>query len=804
MMRWLLLLLISVLAVQADETVFRRALVLPRTEAPGRGMFHVDPIEESIVRGQWRPPTLSAAVPFEKTNLLWRAAGAGPDDVFTNRELEGGYLDYQFNSESDEVRLLAAAGQDVVYVNGEARPGDPYSNGILELPVLLHRGANDFLFKVGRGRLKASLLEPPRPISLYQRDVTLPDIVRGDKSPQLAAVVIVNCTTNFLRRLSLRARLEGADAQENIVPSVPPLSVRKIGFLFQPRWTDRTNRLRLELRLLTPEGRQLDQASLGVALKRQTEHYNLTFRSDIDGSVQYFAVAPATPLPGEKARALFFSTHGASVEATSQAAAYQSKTWGTVVAPTNRRPYGFDWEEWGERDALEVLNLALTKFNIDPQAVYLTGHSMGGHGAWHLGVTYPDRFAAVAPSAGWISFWSYGGIERAAHPDPVQQMLQRASNPGDTLGLISNCLHFGVYILHGAEDENVPVSEARTMRDRLSQFHHDWLYHEQPGAGHWWGNQCVDWPPIFDLFARHRIPGDDEVYDLNFTTMNPGESSSSHWLAIEEQQHPLEKSVVTAHYDVAQHAFSIATENVARLQLRPGKIAPQGVARVTLDGQSLGTTHGDMAWFERDGDAWKAGAAPAPNRKGPRRYGPFKMAFDHRMVFVYATHGSPDENAWAASKCRFDAETWWYRGNGAVDVVPDRDFDASKETDRGVVLYGNADNNTAWPALLADSPVQVHEGLVQIGSHAYAGDDLACLFCRPRPGSDRACVAVVGGAGLVGLRLTTRAPYFIAGVTFPDCMVYGPGTLSNGTEGVRAAGFFGMDWGVQTGDFAWR
>jgi len=26
-----------------------------------------------------------------------------------------------------------------------------------------------------------------------------------------------------------------------------------------------------------------------------------------------------------------------------------------LVAPTNRRPYGYDWEDWGRADALEVL-----------------------------------------------------------------------------------------------------------------------------------------------------------------------------------------------------------------------------------------------------------------------------------------------------------------------------------------------------------------------------------------------------------------------------------------------------------------
>jgi hypothetical protein len=120
-----------------------------------------------------------------------------------------------------------------------------------------------------------------------------------------------------------------------------------------------------------------------------------------------------------------------------------------------------------------------------------------------------------------------------------------------------------------------------------------------------------------------------------------------------------------------------------------------------------------------------------------------------------------------------------------------------------VILYGNADNNAAWPLLLQESPVQARRSGITVGGRELKGDDLAVLFCRPRPDSDRACVAVVGGTGIVGLRLTDRVPYFMSGVEFPDCTVFGTDTLKNGPEGVRVTGFFGNDWSIERGDFAW-
>ena len=794
------------------ESTLREGLILKANGRMARTPFHVDAVEEMIVKGEWAPPIAGQALTTSNgANRVWKPVTAPADGVFTNRELEGGYLYVPVESERDEVKLLHAAGQEVVYVNGEPRPGDPYSNGILDLPVELHAGTNDVLFRVNRGKLKASLATPARPIMLYLGDPTVPDIVHGDNKEAWGAIVVINCTTNFLHGLSLQASLAGHGSTDSPLASIPPLSLRKVGFRFKPHWNDKTNQVELSLKLLghSSGSQLLDSATLPLHLRRETEHYNQTFRSDIDGSIQYYAVAPAQPSPSDPpAKALFLSVHGASVEATGQAGAYASKRWGTLVAPTNRRNYGFDWEDWGRHDAMEVLNLATARYRPDPQQIYLTGHSMGGHGTWQLGVTYPDRFAAIGPSAGWISFRSYGGGEWLTNGDAMQQMVQRATNPGDTLGLVSNCLHFGVYILHGDQDDNVPVEEARTMRDRLSTFHHDFMYHEQPGAGHWWGNLCVDWPPLFDLFARHKIPEDRSVCEINFSTMNPGVSASSHWVSIEAQQHALNKSSVVIHYDPTRRAFEATTENVARLTLRPTAIAPTDPVSVTLDGQKLAdlspTGRGGKIWFDNKDGQWAVGAAALLTWKGPLRYGPFKEAFGHEMMFVYGTKGSPEENAWAKAKSRLDAETWWYRGNGSVDVMPDVEFDPAKEPDRGVVLYGNADDNTAWPALLGQSPVQVRRGQVQIGTHVFHGEDLSCLFCRPRPGSDRACVAVIAGSGLVGSRLTERVPYFTAGVAYPDCTVFGVETLSKGVAGVRAAGFFGMDWSVDKGDFVWR
>ncbi len=808
----------------------REALVIEPVGRYGRAALHTDAIEAAVVGGTWRAPRAGEIVQAPGGAVrTWTAVTLRDDGTLEHPALNGGYALVAIDATEERVMLLQASGHAMVYVNGEPRAGDPYSIGYVRLPVLLRAGSNSFLFHCPRGHLNVKLIEPPSAVTFHTGDLTLPDLLRDADKAVRGAVVVINASTSPRKGLFIATAVEDGPDVVTEVPPLPPVSLRKVAFRVGGPVQAAKDAAKVRLRLLggkTDNGEALDAAEINLGVHDAGSTHKRTFLSSIDGSVQYFAVCPARPVPtlapaaspepgtrsGERP-ALFLSLHGASVEAIGQAQAYAQKSWGHIVFPTNRRPYGFDWEDWGRLDAMEVLELAQRQLGTDPARTYLTGHSMGGHGAWHLGATFPDRFAAIGPSAGWISFWSYAGAKLPEKSSPVEEILLRSVSPSDTLSLARNYAHHGVYILHGSADDNVPADQAREMQRRLAAFHRDFAYHEQPGAGHWWdasdepGTDCVDWAPMFDFFARRAIPPDEAVRELDFTTANPEVSASSHWLRVEAQVRQLRPSSVKAHFDPGRGRFQSTTDNVARLAFRPGHIAPGAPLTFELDGQKLEQVPwpamGGDVYFERKDGAWSLAAKPEPSLKGPHRYGPFKHAFKNRVVLVYGTKGTPEENAWAFAKARYDAETFWYRGNASLDVISDTDFDPSAEPDRNVVVYGSADTNAAWAPLLGSSPAQVHRGEVRIGARVIAGDGLACLFLRPRPGSDRASVGVISGSSLAGMRLTDRLPCFVSGVGFPDWIVLGPETLTGGPEGVRSAGFFGLDWSVETGEFAW-
>lgn len=783
----------------------------------GRSAIHSDPVEHQLATATWTAPSEGDTVTdtLRKADLTWTAIDADEKGWFNHKTLRGGYLHASVDCAEEMVMILHASGHSLVYVNGVPRAGDVYSYGWIEHPVRLVEGRNDFLFRVSRGRVRAELVKPERSPALTKKDMILPHLLIGEKEPLWGAVRVINGGDGILTSLKIRCEVDGAPPLSTALRVIGPMTTRKVGFRI-PAAPDKNfssdeedSKVRATIVLIdAATGSQLDSLEFELARRSPQGNHNRTFISAIDGSVQYYSVTPgAIEVESSAKPALFLSLHGAAVRAESQSGSYKAKPWGHVVAPTNRRPYGFDWEDWGRLDAMEVLALAEKRFDTDRKRTYLTGHSMGGHGVWHLGATFPARFGAIGPSAGWYSFWSYGGKKKDVQGSKIEELFARASNPSDTLELSRNFLHHGVYVLHGDRDDNVPVEQARFMREHLAKFHADFAYYERPGAGHWWGGACVDWPPLFDFFESHTIPEKNQAKTIEFRTFNPGISSRSGWVSIDAQERALDLSRVKVTQDVKKRSITGETENVAVLALDLDQLDDGDELSIELDGVKVKDVaipaDGDRIWLAHETNGWEQVARPDPSHKGPHRYGTFKDAFRNRMVFVYSTRGTREENEWSYAKARFDAETFWYRGNGSIDVVADSAFDPEAEPDRNVVVYGNADTNGLWPALLGSSPVQVEGDSLRVGTKVFEGADLGCYFVRPRPGSPTATVGVVSGTGLTGMNTTNMNMYFISGSGFADLIVFRADMLISHFDGVECVAYFGNDWSLETGDMAW-
>ena len=507
---------VSISLSAQDTFYFQKGLVVNAPVRYGREALYMDELAWQLYQGNLKAPVEGATFMKDEKGeqVTWKAVLA--DSLHRLRGGGGGfgpgrrgptYLYLAYESDKEKTALVNMRGNAGFYLNGEPHMGDAYSSGWLYVPVKLKKGLNEFYV---RGTfVTPSMVLNTKVVLLNTEDATVPSLLinNAEKKGQ-AGVVVINTSSKEITNATIKTILAGRTTETKL-PSIPAMGMRKVIVEFDASGVSASGKHRCEL-VLSQKTTQLDTGSITLEAPAPGAQYSATFVSAIDGSLQYYAVTPQID-PQPSGNALFLSVHGAGVEAIGQARAYKPKDWGTLVAPTNRRPRGFNWEDWGRLDALEVLEISKKQFKPDPRRIYLTGHSMGGHGTWFLGATYPDKWAAIAPCAGYPTLKGYGsadGLIPDSSANPIEKILLRSSNQSDVIKLAANYKAFGVYIFHGDADRTVSVNYARQMKNVLADFHPDLSYYEYPGGSHWFGDHSVDWKPLFDFFKWHNVPAD--------------------------------------------------------------------------------------------------------------------------------------------------------------------------------------------------------------------------------------------------------------------------------------------------------
>lgn len=145
--------------------------------------------------------------------------------------------------------------------------------------------------------------------------------------------------------------------------------------------------------------------------------------------------------------------------------------WGLGTPPAD--PTTRSVQERSEEDVMRVLEAVRRDYNVDPDRIYLMGHSMGAIGTWRIGPKYPDLWAALG---------AFAGAGQPATLDRIRDLPQ--------------------FVVHGDADPTVNVSGSRGMVARMRELGTPFEYIEVPGGGH----SDVVAPRLaemFDFFAEH-------------------------------------------------------------------------------------------------------------------------------------------------------------------------------------------------------------------------------------------------------------------------------------------------------------
>jgi len=342
-------------------------------------------------------------------------------------------------------------------------------------------------------------VEPDLAAHPFATEITVPEIEPGNYrislKLQMAAgePVVKNATVHIERGLAAQveaakaraAKLEGILKAKNqdALLAVLPSALYRISLF------DLANKGEINFDRIDFNGQLKEASAMLNALdagndpfaKRRAD-FKKAYLSKVDNTLQPYRVYVPTTYDSSKSYPLVIALHGMGGDENSYFEAYNkgefrvlAEDHGYIVAcPKGRKPASMYIGD-AERDVMDVIEEMKRAYRIDPDRIYLTGHSMGGFGTWSIAMNHPEVFAALAPVAGG------------------------ATNPAN----MSKIAHIPQIVIHGDKDPTVPIERSRVMVDMGKKLGVELKFIEVPGGDH--GSVVAPtFKDVFEWFDTHK------------------------------------------------------------------------------------------------------------------------------------------------------------------------------------------------------------------------------------------------------------------------------------------------------------
>jgi predicted esterase len=477
------------------------------------------------------------------------------------------------------------------------------------------------------------------------------------------------------------------------------------------------------------------------------------YHSKVDGSVQPYAVALPAAYGQDPAKSwrLDVVLHGR--DATLTEVKFLNAHRGDKPVPDQdyvqlevfgRGNNAYRWA--GEADVLDAVEAfrageraAGREKLLDPRRVVLRGFSMGGAGAWHLGLRRPDRWAVIGPGAGFSSTHGYlKGL-----PEKLPSYLEGPLGIYDAVDYAENAFDVPVVAYAGSKDPQLQA--AKTVQAALKPLGVPMtllvgtdLEHKMP----------PEWQQLAEAeYRKYAGPGQGRpAYPerVRFVTRTL-KTNVCDWvelLALARHYEPTRVEAVRT-----ANGFSVMTANVTALRLTPPPTA-LFAQTVKIDGQEVAAkpTGGKVELILRDG-RWQAGTVPDGRRKSPGLQGPIDDAFTGPFLCVRGT-GQPWHAAAAAyaaaDLARFQNE-WNKYLRGELPVKDDTAVTDEDVRDKNLILFGDPSSNAVLARALTGLPLEWTRARIALGGKTFdPAKHVPVLIC-PNPLNPKRYVVVNSG-----------------------------------------------------------
>lgn len=693
-------------------------------------------------------------------------------------------------------------------INGINYPGEPYPYSFTKIPVTLDKGVNKIILTFA-GKVQKDFYFNFLPVTsdlIFLEDYTIPDLIEGKIHKKIPfSISVVNTTSKCLENISFKIKDNSFFKESTkIIERLEGKSITKLPLFFTMKEkTQKTKKYALNIEATINDDKVLYGKQIPLDVKNINDPHKKTFISNIDNSAQYYAILYPKEYKKSEKYAVIFLLHGAGVEAIEDLKNISPKDWAFVVAPTNRRPYGFDWHDQGRIDFKEVFEIVKKRYSADDNRLYLLGASMGGQGVWHIGLKSPTSFAALASHAAWTSKSIYVPdifSKTYLYTSPeILALRNRAlfylNNPYYTY----NASHLPVYISHGAKDKVVPPIHSKIYWQMMKDYGHQAIYDEYPTGGHVWKNSnsiiAYDNQKIMEFFKKERRKKYPKRF--RFKVFDLSINSSFYWITVKNQEKVLSETTLDA--SVSNNSIKIKSENVKTLELDLDQALIEAKT-VYID------WNGNKKTFHLNKNRTvllnKDGPTSSSNlQKTPEQYGLLKSVFFSPFALVYGTKGSANETNMLLEKAKAIAYYQWRFANGQTKILPD--IEAKNKgiiKNYNIVLLGGPDTNYLTHKIMAYLPVKIERDRVLVGNTMIYGE-LALNVIYPNPLNKNKYTAIFAGNSFGTESLSLSFLPLIGKPGTGDFIVFSKEVDRIGWGAVKSLGFFSNSWDLSSEDY---
>lgn len=324
-----------------------------------------------------------------------------------------------------------------------------------------------------------------------------------------------------------------------------------------------------------------------TASQPEPGRHPMTFVASWDGTEQpYYLFVPSRPQPSLP---LAIVLHGKGANWKSWFEATTVCEWAEKEGIAVLSPHGRgDWFYTGpgESDTLDAIREVKELLPIDPDRVYLLGHSMGGWGAWHLGLSHPNIFAAIVPMATW-----------------------------PPLPRIAAARHLAPFLVHGADDDIIPPIGSRVAAQHLETLGILHKYHEVPDRGH----ESVLISESLDVIGDwlrgwERVTNSPHVHLASYTPRR----GANQWLQLARVHRWTDLATIDAR--AAEGYLDILTRNSLSFFASPPADLVGSDIQIRIDGTPLHVSeygNGSALFLNRESGGWKVEVVPSGKVQAP-------------------------------------------------------------------------------------------------------------------------------------------------------------------------------------------